>query len=98
MWQPPPQRLPPPSSSLRWGKVWSQIVATGKCSVCAHEGGVESITIRVYSKRSQVEFRYRVCKEDKKVLHELLATGAFAVSRGLFTPPAETSYAFHPFT
>jgi len=89
MWQPPPQRSPHPSPSLRWGKVWSQIVATGKCTVCGKSDRVESVTVRIYSRRSQVDFRYRVCREDKRVMYELLSTGASEIQRGLFNPPTD---------
>ena len=64
-------------------------MAQGKCTVCGASGGVETLTVRVYSRRSQVDFRYRVCKEDKRVLYELLSTGASEVQRGIFNPPTE---------
>jgi hypothetical protein len=85
----PPQRLPHPVFELTLGEGVGSSGAMGKCSACGVTAPVESVTVRVYSKRSQVDFRYRVCKEDKKVLYELLATGANEIQRGIFNPPQE---------
>jgi hypothetical protein len=56
-----------------------------KCSVCPSKGLLEWVTVRVYRKRSQVEFRYHVCQDCIRVLAAFLEGGAVAVQRGLFS-------------
>ena len=56
----------------------------GRCGVCLKEAPLEWITVRVYCRRKQYDFRYHVCADDKQVLLTFLEGGAEAVSLGLF--------------
>lgn len=58
-----------------------------RCSVCAQVGPWESITVRVYTKRAQMQYSYLPCKECRVVLLTFLEGGATAVTRGIFNPP-----------
>ena len=59
--------------------------AKEKCSVCPEVGELEYITVRVYRRRSQTEFRYRVCRDCQRVLAAFLEGGAIAIQRGIFS-------------
>ena len=59
--------------------------ANEKCSVCPVVAELEYVTVRVYRRRSQSEFRYRVCKECTKVLSAFLEGGAISIHRGVFS-------------
>ena len=76
---------------LRLEKGLESMKAQAKCGVCGASGKVDAITVRVYTKRTQLEYRYRVCAEDKRVLQDILATGAFAIQKGMFAPPPSMS-------
>jgi hypothetical protein len=66
--------------------------AAAACSSCHANRPVEYVTVRVYRKRSQVEFRYRVCKECILVLATFLEGSAIAVQRGLFSQKEEDAF------
>jgi hypothetical protein len=59
-----------------------------KCGVCGEKGKVESVTVRLYMRRSQEEFRYRLGKECRQLLQTFLAGGAMSRARGIFDPPS----------
>lgn len=64
-------------------------MATGKCCSCGEVGALESVSVRVYFKRTQVSYLYRVCQNDKMVLLTFLEGPALSTTRGLFDPPMD---------
>jgi hypothetical protein len=55
-----------------------------KCSVCGSQGVCEWVTIRVYRKRSQTQFRYFLDAECRQILAAFLEGGAVEIQRGLY--------------
>jgi hypothetical protein len=65
-------------------------VSGEKCSNCHHARAETSVTIRMYLKRSQFDYRYRVCPECVRVMKSLLWAGAVNCQNGMFDPPEKT--------
>ena len=55
-----------------------------KCHVCGKIGRTESVTVRVYLKRTQRDFRYEPCADCRMVLLTFLEGSAVAVNRSFF--------------
>lgn len=54
------------------------------CMQCDADTNVESVTVRMYTRRSQTEYRFRICRECRQILSAFLEGPAESVSRGLF--------------
>lgn len=59
----------------------------GKCGNCGHVSDREWVTVRLYRRRKQTEFKYHVCLDCVHSLESLLGCGAEASQHGLFDPP-----------
>jgi hypothetical protein len=59
-------------------------VAPGKCSSCGDSTRVEWVTVRVYVRRAQLDYRYHLCVECKTILRTFLEGSAVSIQRGLF--------------
>lgn len=57
---------------------------TRPCSSCQARRDNEAITVRMYRKRSQMEFQYFLCIECRDILHAFLEGGSEYVTRSLF--------------
>jgi len=57
--------------------------------VCGGRQKLESITVRLYRKRSQAQYNYFICRECTDILTAFLEGGSISKSSGLFDPPAE---------
>jgi len=55
-----------------------------KCHVCSRIGRVESMTVRVYMRRTQRDFRFEPCADCRMVLMTFLEGSALAVNRSFF--------------
>src|SRR4029453_391846 len=62
-------------------------VSGAKCSNCETQRPLQSVTVRVYFKRSQFDYRYRVCADCLRSLKSLLWCGATNVQQGMYDPP-----------
>lgn len=60
------------------------------CGQCHELTKCEHTTVRMYRKRSQLEFRYLLCAECQTMLTTILRENALAVQRGMFAPPSES--------
>lgn len=58
------------------------------CGQCHEQHVCEHVTVRVYRRRSQVEFRYTLCKDCMTMLATILRENASTVQRGMFAPPS----------
>lgn len=58
-----------------------------KCNGCGALRELESVTCRVYRKRSQVDYRYRICADCRQVLEGFLEGAAESIQRGLYLEP-----------
>jgi len=56
----------------------------GKCHVCDRSATLESVTVRVYRKTTQVDYKYRPCVECRQVLMTFLSGSALTETRSLF--------------
>lgn len=56
----------------------------GKCHVCDRFATLESVTVRVYRKTTQVDYKYRPCPDCRQVLMTFLGGSALAENRSLF--------------
>ena len=59
-------------------------MSTSTCHVCGRTGKIESVTVRVYLKRLQRDFRYRPCSDCRAVLFTFLESSALATAKGMF--------------
>jgi hypothetical protein len=66
----------------------------GRCDNCHGMLHLDSVTVRMYTKRRQVEFRYRLCTDDQALLESLLEGTASIVQRGMFDHNAKPGEAF----
>lgn len=57
------------------------------CLSCKADYAVEYVTVRVYFRRKQAEFRYRLCHVCKTMLMHLLRENCEYETAGLFQPP-----------
>jgi hypothetical protein len=55
-----------------------------KCASCGGHNQVESVTVRLYRKRRQVEFRYIICHFCTQVLESILETNSHAMQKSFF--------------
>jgi hypothetical protein len=68
------------------------VAKDAKCSSCDERSGVQTVTVRLYRRRAQLEFRYRLCPHCVRLLESLLEANAEWSGRGLFdhSQPAPT--------
>lgn len=67
------------------------MTANQQCTSCQSHVHVESVTVRIYRKRWQSEYRYRLCGDCTRLLDALLSTNAIATQRSLFDHRMGTS-------
>jgi hypothetical protein len=65
----------------------STSVSGQRCSNCRCQAALTSVTVRLYLKRSQFDYRYRVCSDCVRSLKSLLWTGASNAQQGMYDPP-----------
>jgi hypothetical protein len=68
------------SHSPRGGSVPSK----GRCRGCGEVGEREWAVVRLYRRRTQVEFRYHVCQDCMRILSTFLEGNAEVTSRSMF--------------
>ena len=56
----------------------------GRCHVCGAEGRLEWVTVRVYQKRRQFDYRYHPCADCRRVLASFLEGNTLGMTSGLF--------------
>jgi len=66
----------------------------GACDNCRAVTTLQHVTVRMYTKRSQLEFRYRLCPDDVRLLETLLEGTASIVQRGIFDHNAKLEEPF----
>lgn len=54
-----------------------------RCSECGKQAVTEVVMVRLYERRYQRDFRYRLCGECKSVLRHLLRDNSVSVQRTL---------------
>jgi len=54
------------------------------CTGCAIRRDCESVTVRVYRARKQLDFRYTLCLHCREILESFLEANASSVKKGLF--------------
>jgi uncharacterized protein with PIN domain len=59
-----------------------------RCSQCKANGKADSVTVRMYRKRSQLEFRFTLCEDCLTMLTTILREGADSIQRGFYDPPS----------
>jgi hypothetical protein len=59
------------------------------CRSCKADFAVEYVTVRVYFRRKQFEFKYRLCGVCKDMLLHLLRENCEYQTAGMFQPPSQ---------
>jgi len=54
------------------------------CSQCHERVVCENVTVRVYRRRSQYDFRYVLCEGCRLILYTILRENAMSIQRGAF--------------
>lgn len=65
----------------------STSVSGKRCSNCQQRQQLTSVTVRMYLRRSQLDYRYRVCSDCVRSLKSLLWAGAENAQAGMYDPP-----------
>jgi hypothetical protein len=67
----------------------SSVPSAQKCANCQSHKSLQSAAVRLYFKRSQWEYRYRLCGECLKQLKMFLWANAENAQGGMFDPPSD---------
>jgi len=54
------------------------------CSQCQRPALLVTVTARLYERRKQLDYRYRLCADCRKMLECILEGPAMAVTQGMF--------------
>lgn len=55
-----------------------------KCGSCGESRALQGVALRVYERRLQTQYTFRLCSECRDVLHGILQHGADGWSEGMF--------------